>query len=150
MGVLSTLPIINVLNACCCLWVVAGGLIAAYLLQENRSTPITAGDGAFVGLLAGIAGAFIATIVSIPLSILVGPMERAMLERLTTGSSNFPPEVRELFENMADQQRNVGLIGQIVGRIIALCFMLFVGAIFSTFGGLLGAVLFAKKSASAQ
>jgi len=145
MGVLSTLPFINALNACCCLWVVAGGLVAAYLLQQNRPAPITAGDGAFVGLLAGIAGAFIATIVSIPLSILVGPMEREMLERLITTSDNFPPAAREVFESMAAEQRNAGLIGQIVGRIIALCFMLVVGAIFSTFGGLIGAVIFAKK-----
>ncbi len=41
MGVLSALPFINILNACCCLWVVTGGVVAAYLLQERdaRSDP---------------------------------------------------------------------------------------------------------------
>jgi len=55
--VLSALPIVGAANACCCLWVVSGGLLAAYLLQQDRQQPITAGDGAIVGLLAGISGA---------------------------------------------------------------------------------------------
>jgi hypothetical protein len=28
-GVLSALPFVNILNACCCLWVVTGGVVAA-------------------------------------------------------------------------------------------------------------------------
>ena len=39
MGVLSALPLISALNACCCLWVVSGGLVAAYvyLLLSKRN-----------------------------------------------------------------------------------------------------------------
>ena len=51
MGVLSALPIIAAGNLCCCLWVVSGGAIAAYLLQQSQATPIEPGDGALVGLL---------------------------------------------------------------------------------------------------
>ena len=54
MGVLSALPIISAGNACCCLWVVTGGFVAAYLFQQNRAAPITPADGALVGLLAGL------------------------------------------------------------------------------------------------
>jgi len=82
MGVLSALPIVGAANACCCLWVVSGGLLAAYLLQQNRPQPITAGDGAVVGLLAGIFGAIIQFALSIPIGILIGPVERQILERL--------------------------------------------------------------------
>ena len=39
------------------MWVVSGGAIAAYLLQQNQSTPILPGDGALVGLLAGLIDA---------------------------------------------------------------------------------------------
>ena len=59
MGVLSALPIITAGNVCCCLWVVSGGVVAAYLLQQNQTTPITPGDGALVGLLAGLVGALV-------------------------------------------------------------------------------------------
>ena len=34
IGVLSALPIINLAN-CCCLWIVGGGAIAAYLGQQE-------------------------------------------------------------------------------------------------------------------
>ena len=44
LGVLSGLPLVNMGNACCCLWVIAGGVIAAYLLQQRQSVPITSGD----------------------------------------------------------------------------------------------------------
>ena len=53
MGVLSVLPFVNLVNACCCGWVLFGGALAAYLMQQNHPAPITAGDGAIVGLLAG-------------------------------------------------------------------------------------------------
>ena len=56
MGVLSALPFVAGGNLCCCLWVVSGGAIAAYLFQQNQSTPIATGDGALVGLLAGLIG----------------------------------------------------------------------------------------------
>jgi len=59
MGVLSALPVISAGNACCCLWVVSGGVVAAYLFQQNTSRPITPGDGAMVGLLAGFIGALV-------------------------------------------------------------------------------------------
>jgi len=32
LGILSALPIVSAANLCCCLWVVAGGVLAAYLL----------------------------------------------------------------------------------------------------------------------
>ena len=47
MGVLSALPIVNMGN-CCCLWVLGGGAIAAYLLQQDHPAPINLGDGALV------------------------------------------------------------------------------------------------------
>src|SRR5438128_10465269 len=81
MGVLSALPIISAGNACCCLWVVSGGVVAAYLFQQNRTTPVTPGDGALVGLLAGLVGALVRTVVAIPIDLLVAPMEQAMLQR---------------------------------------------------------------------
>src|SRR5690606_23283660 len=73
IGVLSALPVVSMGNCLCCLWVVSGGVLAAYLLQQNQDAPIQAGDAAIVGLLAGIVGAFVAAIVSIPIQMLMGP-----------------------------------------------------------------------------
>src|SRR6188474_3791135 len=102
MGVLSALPLIGPIgNACCCLWVVSGGLLAAYLLQQNRAAPISPSDGLLVGLFAGLMGAVVHAAISIPLSLLLGPAERAMAERLIEVA---PPEMREIFERYAGRE----------------------------------------------
>ncbi len=143
-GVLSALPVVSAGNACCCLWIVAGGLTAAYLLQQNREIPITAADGAIVGLLAGVIGAFVQLVLSIPISLIVGPMEREMLERFsevwgTIGGSG------DVFGGY-DQGPAGGVLGVIIFSIIAFFFTLVVGSMVSTIAGLVGAALFAKKS----
>jgi hypothetical protein len=143
MGVLSALPLVSAGNVCCCLWVVCGGLVAAYVFQQNQTAPITPGDGALVGLLAGLLGAFVYLVVSIPVSIVVGPFERALMQRVADMAGT-PPEMREAIERYGSTDRSsVGFF--IVGRIVSFIFMLFVGAIFSTLGGLLGAAVFRKS-----
>src|SRR5437016_305006 len=90
MGVLSALPIVSVGNACCCLWVVSGGIVAAYVLQQNQPAPTTPGDGALVGLLAGLFGAAVVAVLSIPIGLLVGPSERRIMERVLDSIGNMP------------------------------------------------------------
>ena len=135
MGVLSALPIISAGNLCCCLWVVTGGLLAAYLLQQNRSTPITAADGAMVGLLAGLIGATCQFVLSIPIGLLVGPVERQLLERVREMSGSGMAEF--------DLGRGPGLLGVVLLRFFAFVFTLVVGSIVSTMAGVVGAALFA-------
>jgi hypothetical protein len=143
MGLLSALPLISVGNVCCCLWVIGGGLVAAYLLQQNQATPITPGDGALVGLLAGLIGALVQVVVSIPISMVVGPMERAMAQRFLEMAGNVPPEMREMFERYSGEGRSMAFV--IIGRIFALFFWVCLGAVFSTIGGLIGALIFKKN-----
>jgi hypothetical protein len=136
MGVLSALPLVNLGNVCCCLWVVSGGVVAAYLFQQNYRDPITLEQGALVGLLAGLAGAGIHFVLSIPIGIVMAPMEQSMMRRVLEMSGPMPPDVRDMF--------------QLVGHVVGLVFMLFVGAIFSTLGGVLGSALFKKPSPTAD
>jgi hypothetical protein len=137
MGVLTALPIISAGNLCCCLWVIGGGVIAAYVLQQNQAAPIAPGDGALVGLLAGIVGAFVYLVVSIPISILVAPMERMIVQRFIERMGEMPPEFREF------ASRGVGTAARL---ILGFIFWLFVGAVFSTVGGLIGQAIFQKKT----
>lgn len=139
IGVLSALPVISAGNLCCCLWVVTGGIVASYLLQQERTEPITPGDGALVGLLAGIAGAVVHLLLSIPLAMLMAPMQRRMIEQLVNRGS-IPPEWQDLFASAA---------GGGLGLTIGFLLMLFVGSIFATLGGLLGAAVFRKTQPAA-
>ena len=145
MGVLSALPLVAAGNACCCLWVVSGGVIAAYLVQQNQSAPITPADGALVGLLAGLIGALVRFVVQIPIDFLMSPIERAMLQRIID-MGTLPPEWRDVFERYSGREGEASLGFQIVSRIAGLMIWLCVGAIFSTLGGLLGAAIFRKDT----
>ena len=51
IGILSTLPIVNIGNMCCCLWVISGGVLSVWLLQQDSPDPLTGADGALMGLL---------------------------------------------------------------------------------------------------
>jgi hypothetical protein len=144
MGVLSALPFISGLNACCCLWVVSGGLIAAYFLQQNRPTPLTPGDGALVGLLAGVIGVVITTVLSIPIDLIIGPMQRELVQRLVDSARTMSPEAQQFFESFGDTSQ-LSLGSQIAFRAFGAVVFLIIGSIFSTLGGLLGAVIFSKR-----
>jgi hypothetical protein len=137
MGVLSALPIVSAGNVCCCLWIVSGGLVAAFVLQQRRATPITPGDGAFVGLLAGVVGAFMYIVVKIPIDLVAAPFEHEVMQRVFDSMNNIPPEVRQLMTSRA-------ALG--FSLVFGFVIMLVLGAIFSTLGGLLGAVLFRKSA----
>src|SRR5204863_2146358 len=47
-----------------------GGAVATVLLTRQRPSGVALGDGAFVGVLSGLFGAVVATLISIPLRIL--------------------------------------------------------------------------------
>ena len=139
LGVLSALPVVQVGNLCCCLWVISGGVVAAAWLQQHQTAPITPGDGALAGLLAGIVGTVIYLLLSIPINALMAPYMRVLAERLAT-SGNLPPQFREM---LSDPLR-------LRPAVIVLDFVahLFLDAFFSTLGGLIGAMIFKKKTPS--
>ena len=51
-GVLSALPLIELGNLCCCLWLVGGGGVASYLTQQNSPTPSRPATARVVGFQA--------------------------------------------------------------------------------------------------
>jgi len=139
LGVLSALPIVGAGNCCCCLWVISGGVTAAYLLQKGQPAPIDAGDGALVGLLAGVIGVVVWQLLAIPVTLLMGPFQAQLMERLLS-NAELPENVRPLFETL---RQGAGF--SVAGFIVGAFFTLVVGIVFSTVGGLIGAALFRTK-----
>jgi hypothetical protein len=136
MGALSALPLISGGNLCCCLWMVSGGAVAAYVMQQNQQMPITPGDGALIGLLAGVVGACIYLVLSIPITILMAPLERVIMDRIVRDAgNNMPPEFRSYVGTT---------LGTAFRLVFGFLFVLVFGCIFSTLGGLLGSAMFKK------
>jgi len=139
IGVLSGLPLVSAGNCCCCLWIVAGGALAAFLLQNATPTPIAMGDGALVGLLSGLIGAVVNTIIAVPMTILLGPVQQKLLQRIMEAQPDMPENVRQMFDNMG----GAGVTA--IGVVMTFVTMLVLGAVFASLGGLLGAFFFKKK-----
>jgi CDP-diglyceride synthetase len=139
IGVLSALPVINVAN-CCCAWILFGGALAAYLMQQNHPEPIQAGDGAIVGLLAGVVGAFVWLVISIPITAAMAPFQSQMMQRVLRNSADMPPEVRAMIESMSGGPA----LG--IGLVFSFFVMLFLSALFGMLGGIFGALLFKKDA----
>ena len=138
IGVLSALPIVNIGNCCCCLWVVAGGMLAVHLRQQNSPFSVTSAEGALVGLLAGLIGGLVGTILSIPIDAMMGPFQRQMIERLITSRPDFPAETREIIERAGAGGHGAAAVA------FKLIFNVVTGTIFGMLGGLLGVAVFKK------
>ena len=138
-GVLSALPVVGAANCLCCLWVVGGGAVTAWLLQQGQAEPLELGEGALGGLLAGVAGAAFYALVSVPFQLLMGSLAGGAAGRSMLGDVDVPPEMLPMIEMMEQVMSNPGLMA-LMGFLV----MLVAGAVFSTLGGLLGAFFFRK------
>jgi hypothetical protein len=146
MGVLSALPFISAGNCVCCMWVIGGGVLAAYLMQQNHPLPITVADGALVGLLAGVFGAVIATILSIPIDLALGDMQRQMLGRILERiGSDLPAETQDILNRY---ERSGAAWGAM--KVFSMMFFVVIGAVFGMLGGILGASMFRKDQPPAD
>ena len=134
---LSALPIVNLAN-CCCLWMVAGGALTAYLTQQQSGRPVPPAQGALAGVAAGLLGAVVWLVVYAILDVVVGPLQQRMMTSILEGSVDVPPDVRTLLEQMSEQARSP------VRFVVGFFFQAFTGVGFGALGGLLGAVYFKR------
>jgi len=136
LGLLSAIPVVNLVNICCCLWALIGGLLASYLYIKNSPVPARAGDGAILGALAGLVGAVIVVVIGIPISIIAGGITRELLIRLI---ENVNPGQAEAIRIQMEAGSTIP--GAILNGIILAVLLV----IFSTIGGLLGVPIFEKR-----
>ncbi|HEY6363070.1 MAG TPA: hypothetical protein VIX63_18325 [Vicinamibacterales bacterium] len=136
IGVLSALPLISVAN-CCCLWIVCGGLLTARLAYQDTTRPLTPGRGAFLGLMAGIVGAFVWLVAALALDVVIAPLQERMIAEMLRNAQDMPPNARAWVEMVAGRADSP--LRFVAGFAFQLC-----GAIFAALGGLLGATFFRR------
>ena len=142
LGLLSSIPFVNLVNTCCCAWVLMGGALAAYLYIKQSPTPVTPGEAAQVGLLAGVVGTVLLFVVGIPLGLVAGDAMNAMLVKFFEGVN---PQAAEAMRQAVEQQQNMPL-SQRLPQMIGFSLMnAVVTILFATLGGLLGVAIFEKR-----
>jgi len=139
-GILSAIPIINCL---CCLWIVGGAMLAAYLLTKESKVPLSSGDGAIVGVFAGIVAAIVDFFVSIPFQAMSEDIFRNVMERFSEYAEEMPPGWESFMEGGAFE---ASVAMNILGLLIAAVVFSILGAL----GGILGISMFRKKLYPAQ
>jgi hypothetical protein len=136
IGILSALPIVQWCN-CCCLWIIGGGALAAYLQQQNQGTALTVGGGAQTGLFAGVIGAFVWLIVTRALDVVLRPLQQQLVGEILRNASDMPPEVRAMFESIGAQDGGMQYT-------LSFLLMLVIGSAAAALGGAVAASYFRK------
>lgn len=145
LGVASAIPFLNCLNCACCALAIGGGFLAAalYFKDATPSPEPPYGDAAVLGALAGVIGAFTATIVSIPIQLLTASLgfkpDVSQLEEAFEGQ-DIPPFVQNMLENMFSGGIAIGAI------LIGLMMNLVLFTIFAMIGAIIGVAVFNKKA----
>jgi len=139
IGILSVLPVVNLLNLCCCLWVVTGGVLTTYLRQQGQSSPIDGTEAALTGFLAGLVGGVGSGVLSLLMVSVVGDMG-ARVRQMAEQMPQLPPEVRD---QMLAFDSGSGFV------LLTTLLTVPIYAVFAMLGGLLGLVFFRKPTAPA-
>jgi hypothetical protein len=75
-GIPSALPIISI---CCILWALGGGFLAVFIYMRGATAaPMSPGDGAKLGVKAGIIGAIAYVVIALPVTLLTGAAQVAL------------------------------------------------------------------------
>lgn len=136
-GILSGIPFVNCL---CCLWIIGGGMLSAYLLIKDSSVPLSAGDGAIVGIFAGIFAAVVEFIISIPFRAVTDKFMRNMIDRFSEYYEEMPRGLESWFQ---EGSLETSFLWAIIGLIISVVIFSALGAL----GGIIGISIFGKKPA---
>ncbi len=137
LGILSSLPVLNLFNCFCCAWIVGGGLLAAYLYVKDSPSPLSLGSGVAIGLFAGIIGAIVSVLFLIPLHFLIGSgmgfteQAREAIEQIPS----IPNETREAMRSLLDRGFIYFLL---IFELVRFC-------LFAMLGGAIGVAIFEKR-----
>lgn len=135
-GILSGIPLVNCL---CCIWIIGGAMLAAYLLVKDYPVALSAGDGAIVGVFTGIVAAVVRTFVDIVLQPFNTKFLQRIMERVAEYAEEMPPGFESLFEE-GTFETSVPKI--LFGLVISVIVFSALGAL----GGIIGISLFGKKA----
>ena len=140
VGLLSAIPFVNIVNACCCAWAIIGGVVATYPYVKNSANPVTPGEGATLGAMAGGIGAVVYVIVGVPLALVLGNTMATAISSLVAQSD--PAQAEAIRQQVA---ASTGFGAVLLNSIIVAVLLV----IFSVIGGLLGVPIFEKRKGGA-
>ncbi|MBS1513915.1 MAG: hypothetical protein JSS63_02715 [Bacteroidetes bacterium] len=148
MIVLSTVPVISLINVLCCMGIILGGF-AGVSYYSRQVTPgsglLTAKDSVMIGLLSGIIAGIVNTGISLVISLFskTNPIAE-MLELFSNSGSKMPPEAMEILEKLSQEFTKYGYSPTLT--IITLVMNLVLFPLFGILGSYIAFHIFKKKN----
>lgn len=139
-GLFSAIPFLNCL---CCLWIIGGAMLSSYLLAKDSRVNLGSGDGAIVGVFAGLVAAVAHAVINLPLQAVNVQIARRFLERLAQFAENLPSGLNAWLEQGPG---GVTLPMFFLGLLLSSVIFAALGAL----GGIIGMALFGKKKTPPQ
>ena len=151
IGLISALaPMLGCLGcAACCALPPGAGFLASFLYLKGAAPAPEKpyGDGAVLGLLAGLFGAVVGTVVSIPVQFL----QRSMglmpdMDELVgqLQDANMPPEAVDFITKLMPSADGFSVTALVLGFV----FSVVVYSVLSLIGGIIGVAVLAKQEAA--
>ena len=143
MGLVSSIPFVSFINCFCCAGILMGGFLAVMFYKNNftpDTPPFTAGDCMTVGVMAGVIGAIISTILGVIFMLMFGNVAlKFVVDLLQNSTIQVPPDMMKSLEDAIDEKVNVLRI------MLDFFFVLVLDAIFGMLGGLIAYSAFKPK-----
>ena len=142
LGILSSVPLLKEGNCLCCIWIITGGVLAAFLYWRAfpAGSVFSLSQGATVGLLAGLYGGLFTTLLSYFFEIMGLDPTRAVFESMIELQGDYTAGFDDFFKTFED-----GSAMEPIYAITSLFFNVIRGILFGTLGGVLGGAMIGKK-----
>jgi hypothetical protein len=152
VGLISSIPFLNLINVCCCAGVMCGGIFAVSAYKSNftpETPPFTSEDCMIVGGLAGLIGALVSTFISTILLLFFGDVVAKYFLHALQGmdAQDLPPALAvQMPDIIAKIQAGLAVGVTVIGVFFDLLFHLVVDIIFGGLGGLIAYGMFRPKT----
>lgn len=140
LGVSSQIPL---LGCACCLFAIGAGYLASYLYLKDQpgSSEPRYGEGALLGITTGFVGAAVATLISIPVQLLMGSLGGFDQAFEALEEAELPPEVVDLISRFG------GAGFSLVATLFSFFLYILLFVTFALVGAVIGVAVMHKKPA---
>ena len=147
MTLISTFPVLNLINVLCCAGIMLGGFAGVFFYNKqirDTSIELTTKDGGIIGLLCGIISAVLVSGINLLMVLFsdVNPITEAyaLLEKF---GQQLPQEVNETMDKFSDEFNKFGFSPTL--SVISLIINLVIYPLFGAVGAMIGVSILKKR-----
>lgn len=148
IGIISSVPFLNLINCLCCAGIMGGAVISVFFYKQNftpDTQPFSKGDCLTVGIYAGIVGAFVGTVLDVVfLKAFGNVVGQFIMDYIQNMEIDIPEESMEAIRQAFQESTSIFSV------ILSLVSSLILNTIFGLLGGLIGYNIFKPKQTLIQ